>query len=143
MYGRRHSKLFINCHVSWDTLYKPCTLPLLYFLFGTYSIFIFSYLYTSSFTLLYIHISSPFTLLPSLLYLFSYSHLLFFYLSSYLYLLSFYSIDFRSTFVVSPRNNIHHRLVDGWILYIYILALIWIKKLVSLGSKDPGRETFR
>ena len=21
VYGRRHSKLFINCHVSWDTLY--------------------------------------------------------------------------------------------------------------------------
>ena len=20
-YGRRHSKLFTNCHVSWDTLY--------------------------------------------------------------------------------------------------------------------------
>ena len=20
VYGRRHSKLFINCHVSWDTL---------------------------------------------------------------------------------------------------------------------------
>ena len=24
-----------------------------------------------------------------------------------------FSIDFRSTFVVSPRNNIHHRSVDG------------------------------
>ena len=22
VYGRRHSYLFINCHVSWDTLYK-------------------------------------------------------------------------------------------------------------------------
>ena len=22
MYGRRHSKLFTNCHVSWDTLYN-------------------------------------------------------------------------------------------------------------------------
>ena len=54
-----------------------------------------------------------------------------------------FSIDFRSTFVVSPWNNFHHRLVDGWILYIYILALIWIKKLVSLGSKDSDRETYR
>ena len=46
------------------------------------------------------------------------------------------SIDFRSTFVISPRNNFHHLPVDGWILYIYILALIWIKKLVSLGSEE-------
>ena len=54
-----------------------------------------------------------------------------------------FSNDFRSTFVVSsPRNNFHHRPVDRWILYIYILALIWIKKLVSSGSKDSGRETF-
>ena len=22
VYGRRHSKIFINCHVSWDTLYN-------------------------------------------------------------------------------------------------------------------------
>ena len=22
VYGRRHSLLFINCHVSWDTLYE-------------------------------------------------------------------------------------------------------------------------
>jgi len=37
-------------------------------------------------------------------------------------------IDYKSTFVVSLRIKIHHRLVDGWILYIYILALFWIKK---------------
>ena len=42
----------------------------------------------------------------------------------------------KATFVVDPRNNFHHRPVDGWILNIYILALIWIKKLLSLGSKE-------
>ena len=29
---------------------------------------------------------------------------------------------FQLILVVSPRINFHHRLVDGWKLYIYILA---------------------
>ena len=52
-----------------------------------------------------------------------------------------FSIDRKITFVVDPRNNFHHWHVDGWILYIYIQALIWIKKLVSLESKELGGET--
>ena len=31
-YGRRHFKLFTNCHVSWDTLYKDVKDKILFYL---------------------------------------------------------------------------------------------------------------
>ena len=34
-YGRRHFKLFTNCHVSWDTLYVPHNARILLTLIGT------------------------------------------------------------------------------------------------------------